>query len=934
MDKKGWLNEDKTRKTLIDKELEKRGWNLNDDRQVAQEYLIRFTRAETSEVINDHWIDYLFFDNVGDPLAIVEAKRYSRNAYEGKKQAEEYADFLKRKTGKDCFIFLTNGEDILFWDRSKYPPRKVMGFFSQSELMRRRQQNESKDDLATMKTSNSIIDRPYQIQTVKKVTEGITKGKRKFLLVLATGTGKTRISMALIDMLLRAGKAQKILFLTDRTALRDQAFGDIGDSGFKQFFPNESKKKILSGNFDENARLYASTIQTMVEIYKDISPGYFDVIFSDEAHRSIYGKWNEMLSYFDAFEIGLTATPAEAIDKNTFRQFDCFDGTPTINFSYDEALNSVPPYLAPFRVLMAQTNFQMKGIKPGDIPLEVRKKYIEQGIPLEDLSFEGTDIGKSVINKGTDDAIVREFMEVSLKDQAGVHPGKSIIFAINKRHAQGLLESFNRLYPDYHGELAETIYSGMERVSQLIKDFTMKDFPRVAISVDMLDTGVDIPEVVNLVFAKPVFSKIKFWQMIGRGTRPNFTCKHKDRLPDGKKEYFLIIDHWKNFQYFNLNPEGKKEYLSEALPVKLFKTKLKKLKHFLLVEDSTNVGKSKSEIENMIKSLPKDSITIKENRRKIEHVFEGNFWDNVAENPADYIDEQIAPLFRYQSNVVVEEAEFQLKTQQLGLAILQNDQKAFKRLEKSIANDINDLPDTLKAVKEKAEDKRKVLSEKFWKNITYEDADYIENTFTPIMKNRSRDPRQVIELDIEDIIAQQKMIKKISSQTSDFVKEYRRKVEEAIRQLAADNPTISRIMKGEEVSDEEIMDLENSLISVREDFTIDMFRNVFKQPQGTFVQFIRHILRLYEFPSFEEDVSSAFDAYIIERSDFTSDQIQFLKVIKHTLAQRGKLEVKDLYEPPFTSFGTGAVSRLFKEEDIEDIMMVCRTLERRYNVIK
>ena len=930
MDKKGWLNEDKTRKTIIDKELEKRGWNLNDERQLSQEYLIRFSPTETGEVINDHWIDYLLFDNIGDPLAIVEAKRYSRDAYEGKRQAEEYAEFLKIKTGKDCFIFLTNGEDILFWDKTKYAPRKVMGFFSQSELMRRRQQNESKDDLNTMKVKTTIIDRPYQLEAVKRVTEKMTKGKRKFLLILATGTGKTRIAMAIIDLLIRSERAQKILFLTDRITLRNQAYGDLGNSGFKQFFPNELKKKILSGHFDETARLYASTIQTMMEIYQDISPGFFDLIISDEAHRSIYGKWNEMLSYFDAFEIGLTATPAESIDKNTFRQFDCFDGTPTFNFSYEDAINSVPRYLAPFKVLMAQTNFQIKGIKQGDIPLAIRKKYVEQGIPLEDLSFEGTDIGKSVMNKGTNDAMVQEFMEMSIKDNAGVTPGKSIIFAISKRHAQGLLESFNRQYEDYGGKLAETIYSGMERVDQLIQNFMQKDFPRVAISVDMLDTGVDVPEIVNLVFAKPVFSKIKFWQMIGRGTRPDATCEYKDRLPDGKKEHFLIIDHWKNFQYFNINPEGRKEYLSEALPVRLFKTKIKKLRHFNLVEDQQNIEKIKSEIEVSIKSLPSDSINIKENRRKIEHVFESNFWDNVAENPIDYIDEQISPLFKYQSNVVVEEAEFQLKTQQLGLAMLENDQKAFKRLQKSIANDINDLPETLKAVQEKLEDKRNVLSEKFWKNIKYDDADYVENTFTSIMKNRTRKERQVIELDIEDIIAQQRLIQKISSQTSDFIREYRRKVEAAIKELANDNPTIAKIMKGGEVSDEEIMDLEQALISVREDFNTDTFRNVFKQPQGSFIQFMRHILGLYDFPSFEEEVAKAIDAYIIERSDFTSDQIQFLKVIKHTLTQRGKIELKDLYEPPFTAFGSGAVTRLFKEDDIDDIMTVCNTLERRY----
>lgn len=928
------MNEDKTRKILIDKAIEKRGWNLKDERQVIEEYEMSVDPSIAGgEVPSDRFVDYLLFDNVGDPLAVVEAKRYSRDPYEGKKQAEEYAEALKQKTGKDCFIFLTNGEDILFWDRPRYAARKVMGFFTQDELMTRRQQNQSTSDPKTMKIKENIVDRPYQIQAIKKVTEEMEKGKRKFLLVLATGTGKTRISMALIDLLLRAGKLQRVLFLTDRTALRDQAFGDLGNSGFKQFFPNESKKIIVSGIVPK-ARLYATTLQTMVEIYHELSPGYFDLIISDEAHRSIYGKWNEVLSYFDALQVGLTATPAEAIDKNTFRQFECYDGTPTFNFSYDDALNSTPPYLVPYKVLTARTNFQIKGIKPGDIPLPVRKKYVEQGIPLEDLSFEGSDIGKSVMNTGTDEAIVREFWEESVKDEAGVLPGKTIIFAISIRHAQGLLEAFNRLFPEFRGEIAETIYSGMERSKKLIKEFGENDSPRVAISVDMLDTGVDIPEVVNLVFAKPVFSKIKFWQMIGRGTRPNAACKYKNRLPNGEKDHFLILDHWKNFEYFNLNPEGKKEYLSESLPVRLFKTKLKKFKHFALIDDEEGQTKTKQELEDMINELPKDSITIKENRRKIEHVFKENFWDNIAENPAEYMEEQIAPLLKYQSQVPVDEMSFQLKTQQLGLGLLTNEEKLLKRIKKSIANDINSLPDTLKAVKEKAEDKRKVLSEKFWKNITYNDADYLEDIFTKLMKYRTRDPRQVIELELEDIIAQQRLIKKVNIVNSEFVKEYRKKVEESIKKLAIDNPTIKRIMEEKEVSDEEIMDLEHALTSVREDFNTETFRQVFKQPHGIFIQFIRYIIGLYEFPSFENEVGQSFDLYIKEHEEYSSDQIQFLRTMKSVLSQKGKLELGDLYKAPFDTFGSGAVSRLFKEEDIEDVMLICKTLGRKYDAIK
>ena len=249
--------------------------------------------------VNDRFVDYLLFDNVGDPLAVVEAKKYARNAYEGKQQAEEYTDYIKQKFGKTCFIFLTNGDDIYFWDFPDNAPRKVMGFFSQDELMKRRQQKQSSSDPRTMEINTSITDRPYQIEAIKRIAQGLSDNKRRFLLTLATGTGKTRIAMSTIDLLMKVGKVNRVLFLTDRNALRNQAMGDLGNSGFKQFFSNESKKYVTRGII-EPARLYASTLQTMIETYKEYSPGYFDLIISDEVHRSIYGKWNDVLSYFDA----------------------------------------------------------------------------------------------------------------------------------------------------------------------------------------------------------------------------------------------------------------------------------------------------------------------------------------------------------------------------------------------------------------------------------------------------------------------------------------------------------------------------------------------------------------------------------------------------------------------------------------------------------
>jgi type I restriction enzyme, R subunit len=925
------LTEWQTRKKLIDKAIEKRDWIVNDKKQVESEYLIDWGIDQNGNPVNDRFVDYLLFDNVGDPLAVVEAKKFSRNAYEGKQQAEEYADYIKQKFGKTCFIFLTNGDDILFWDFPNSPPRKVMGFFSQDELMKRRRQKQSLSDPRTMEISQSITDRPYQIEAIKRIAEGLSNNKRRFLLTLATGTGKTRIAMSTIDLLMRAEKVNRVLFLTDRNALRDQAMGDLGSSGFKQFFPHESKKYVMGGII-EPARLYASTLQTMIEAYKEYSPAYFDLIISDEAHRSIYGKWNDVLSYFDAIQIGLTATPAETLDKNTFRQFECYDGTPTFNFSYDDAINSTPKYLCEFRGFEARTNFQLKGIKAGDIPLSVRKKLVEDGVPLEDLNFEGNELGKKVMNKGTDEAIVREFMDESIKDLNGVLPAKTIIFAISKKHAQGLLDAFNRLYSEYDGKLAETIYSGMERPRRLIEKFMKEDMPRVAISVDMLDTGVDVPEICNLVFAKPVFSKIKFWQMVGRGTRPDASCKYRNRLPEGGKDHFLIIDHWKNLEFFNMNPEGKKEYLSEALPVRLFKTKLKKLQHFLFVDEIENADVIKSEIKTMITHLPKENISIKENKLKLKHVFEDNFWDNVAEDPVEYIKDQVAPLFKHQGNINVDEMSFELKTQQLGLAILEGDAKTLKRVKKTITNDIHSLRETLTAVKEIIDDKKKVLSKKFWEDIKYEDSEYIEKTFKPVINLKPKKSREVIELELDDIIAERRIIKKTQTTTSEFVMEYRKKFESAVKELVDDNPTLSRIMKGEDPNDEELMDLEHALYSINEDFTIDIFRKNFKQPTGSFSQFLRHILGLYDFPNFEDECSDAFDSFIKEHSDWTADQVLFVRTVKNIVSKKGQIDISDLYNAPFDRIGTP--NKLFEESDVEDIMVVCKTLVTRYNVIK
>ena len=422
-------SEESTRKEKIDILLKQAGWDVSDQTRVVLEvdtkqsdFKRRNYRTVSETLKNEEdsqYADYLLLDSNGEPLAIIEAKRTSKDPLSGQKQAEDYADDITKQTAKDIFIFLTNGYEVWFWNRPFEGPRMVKGFHSQDSLERIRFQNNSKQRFQDVAIKQEIVDRPYQIEAVKRVLEGIEKGKRKFLIVQATGTGKTRVAMALIDVLLRSNRAQKILFLADRKALRDQAYNE----GFKVFFPNESKTKVYSGKVEKTPRLYCSTIQTFMECYQEFSIGDFDVIISDESHRSIYNKWRDVFTYYDAVQIGLTATPAELIERDTFRFFDCHNKIPTTLYTYEEAIED--KVLVPFRVYKTNTHFQIAGVKPQDVPNQVMKELLEKGIEPEEVDFEGTDIEKKVIVIGTNEAIVKEFIENCITDSTGTLPAKN-----------------------------------------------------------------------------------------------------------------------------------------------------------------------------------------------------------------------------------------------------------------------------------------------------------------------------------------------------------------------------------------------------------------------------------------------------------------------------------------------------------------------------
>jgi type I restriction enzyme, R subunit len=526
-------NEKQTRQQLIDLRLQQAGWNVADRTQVIEEFFVPININELNEPetpYNTQFCDYILLGKDGKPLAVIEAKKSSADANIGKEQAKQYCYRVKEQQGGELpFCFYTNGQDIYFWDLENHPPKKVYGFPTRDDLERYAYLRKHRKSLSQEFINTKIAGREYQLRAIRSVIESLEKKRTKFLLVMATGTGKTRTVIALIDALMRGGWIERALFLVDRIALQGQALDD-----FKEYLPNEPRwPQYQESNFAADRRIYVSTYPTMLNIIRDeaqsLSPHFFDLVVVDESHRSIYNTYQEVLQYFNTITLGLTATPTDVIDHNTFELFDCEDGLPTFAYSYEEAVNHIPPYLCDFEVMKIKTKFQVEGINKRTVSLEDQKKLILEGKEIAEINYEGTDLERKVINKGTNTLIVREFMEESIKDHNGVLPGKTIFFCISKAHARRIEEIFNSLYPEYKGELAKVIVSDDSRVygkGGLLDQFKNQDFPRVAISVDMLDTGIDVREITNLVFAKPVYSYTKFWQMIGRGTR--------------------LLDEWKN----------------------------------------------------------------------------------------------------------------------------------------------------------------------------------------------------------------------------------------------------------------------------------------------------------------------------------------------------------------------------------------------------
>jgi len=535
------FSEEETRFKLIDQQLAAASWQVGGRGRQTDEVGQEIEVGHQPTPSGKGYIDYVLRDPVSKRvLAIVEAKKTAEDAERGKAQAKYYADGVEKETGHRPLIYYTNGFEIYFLNDSKgEPPRKLFGFYSRDSLEYELFQNARREEtLGALNPKEPIVDRLYQIEAIKRVTESFDKRRRKALIIQATGTGKTRVAIALVELMIRANWAKRVLFLCDRRELRKQA-----KDAFEEHLPDEPRVYVTAKTAsDRNQRIYLATYPAMMKCFQNFDVGFFDLVIADESHRSIYNRYRDLFRYFDAYQVGLTATPVQFVFRNTFRLFQCENEDPTFNYTYEEAISHSPPYLCPFKVVKHTTKFLREGIKYKQLTEEQREQLEEQVENSESIDYEKEHVSRTVFNRDTDRQIIHNLMKNGLRGPDGSRLGKTIIFARNHRHAKQLVEIFYELYPQYGDDFCARIDNYEPRAEQLIDDFKTKDGSKnmtIAVSVDMMDTGIDVPEILNLVFAKPVKSYVKFWQMIGRGTRLRENLfgdgKHKTEFASSEK---------------------------------------------------------------------------------------------------------------------------------------------------------------------------------------------------------------------------------------------------------------------------------------------------------------------------------------------------------------------------------------------------------------
>jgi type I restriction enzyme R subunit len=919
-------NEAETRDAFIDLLLAEAGWPLDQPRD--REYPVKGMPSTSG----DGFVDYVLWGDDGKPLAVIEAKRTKRDARVGQQQAKLYADCLEAEFGVRPLIFYTNGYEHWLWDDQRYPPRAVHGFYKKDELELWRQRKSNRRSLTATSIDGDIVERYYQTRAIRRVGEVFEKDhQRKALLVMATGSGKTRTVIALIDQLMRANWCKRVLFLADRVALVKQAHNN-----FKAHLPSAPSANLIEKhdpkkNDHNGARVCVATYPTMMNLIDEMQngqrlygPGHFDLIVIDEAHRSIYRKYRAIFDYFDSLLVGLTATPRDEIDRDTYSLFELERGVPTDSYDLDEAV--ADGFLVPPTAVSVPLKFQREGIKYEELSDEDKEKWdlLEWEGKLPGFDIDANAVNKWLFNTDTVDKVLEHLMTRGLKVAEGDRLGKTIIFAKNHDHAMFIAERFDANYPHLAGQFARVIDFKTEYAQSLIDDFSIADkAPHIAISVDMLDTGIDVPEVVNLVFFKIVRSKTKFWQMIGRGTRlsPDLfgPSRHKDQ--------FLIFDFCQNFEFFNQNPKLAEGAVGRSLGQRLFadRVQLARLIQDLPEAEQTdglrNLNRDlRARLFDEVAGMTVDNFLVRAKRRHVEQFQAREAWESLSSDDRDILITEIAglPSALEDNDTPAKQFDFIVLSGQL--ALLQQTTALLQCKEKvtALAAKLEELGNVPMVAAEMALI-LEVQSDEYWTDVDAWTLEQMRRRLRALIKLIEGDERVIVYTDFEDEIGEGTAITLSDAGVGTDKARFQMKVRHFLKQHA-DHITIQKLRRNEQLTPQDLAELERIMVEqsvASNDDIADL------QTEGGLGLFVRSLVGL------ERDAAKAAFAGFLASKNLNGNQIEFINLIIDYLTERGAMDPRRLYESPFTDFDDQGVSGVFPQADVHRIVQVLNDVRER-----
>ncbi|MGV3614086.1 MAG: DEAD/DEAH box helicase family protein [Fimbriimonas sp.] len=922
-----------TRDLIIDLYLREAGWAL--DRPEDREYEV----AGMPNAGGKGFVDYVLWGDDGKPLAVVEAKRTKRDPRVGQQQARLYADCLEAKFGQRPIIFYTNGYDHWIWDDAMYPPRPVQGFYKKAELELAIQRRGTRRSLATARIDGDIVERYYQTRAIRRLGEAFERDHtRRGLLVMATGAGKTRTVIALADMLMRANWAKRILFLADRTALVNQAV-----NAFKRHLPDASPVNLVTDRHAEG-RVYVSTYPTMIGLIDEakgserrFGVGHFDLVIIDEAHRSVFLKYRAIFDYFDSYLVGLTATPKDEVDRNTYRLFELEDGVPTDAYTLKEAVDD--GYLVPAKAVSSPLRMPTQGLTYDSLSDEEKEQFEltdwkeRAEDVMETRRIEAPSVNKWLFNEDTVDKGLRYLMERGIKVDGGDKLGKTIIFAKNHDHAVFIAERFNRHYPRYAGSFARVIDFQTEYAQSLIDDFSMpRKLPQIAISVDMLDTGIDVPEVVNLVFFKQIRSKTKFWQMVGRGTRlcPDLFGPGED------KRHFYVFDYCLNLEFFRQEMDGTDGAAGQSLSQRLFAARLKLLgamshskagaaavrQHMVQYgsEPQTDAQVFDAIIDLLrteVESMNTDNFIVRAKRRLVEKYRGTDAWTEVTPEMLAELEREIAGLPSEKEPEAVESKQFDLLILRLQLATLQA-KPGFKRLKGQVQEIAAALEESasIPVIREQLELIQDLQTESWWDDVALPMLEIVRLRLRPLV--RLIEPRKgsPVFTDFADEMGEETEIELPGFGGGAGAMSFERFKEKArafLRQHQ-DREAIQKLRLNHPLSAADLAELER-ILAESGAAPEQAIREASATGLGLFVRSLVGLDR--------EAAKSAFNEFLGNET-MNADQIEFVTLIIDHLTDYGVMEPAMLYESPFTDINPLGPEGLFDSGSIDRIVSTLR----------